>query len=68
MSTNRNKNIIKLAGWGISLMAFIYTVVGYIDIASDVSTKAYAPLIILEGIFFISIGLIVVWMGRRKSE
>ncbi|MBS4067551.1 MAG: hypothetical protein WC279_00415 [Sulfurimonas sp.] len=68
MSTNRNKNIVKLAGWGISLMAFIYTVVGYIDIASDASTKAYAPLVILEGALFISIGLIVVWMGRRKSE
>lgn len=68
MSTNQNRNIVKLAGWGISLAAFIYTVVGYIDISSDSSTKAYAPLIILEGVFFISIGLIVVWMGRRKSK
>lgn len=68
MSTNHNRNIVKLAGWGISLVAFIYTVVGYIDIASDASTKAYAPLVILEGTFFILIGLIVVWVGRRKSK
>ncbi|MDQ1243963.1 MAG: hypothetical protein QG565_303 [Campylobacterota bacterium] len=68
MSTNQNRNIVKLAGWGISLVAFIYTVVGYIDIASDASTKAYAPLVILEGAFFTSIGLIVVWVGRRKSK
>lgn len=68
MSANQNRNIVKLAGFGISIAAFIYTVAGYIDITSDVSTEAYAPLIILEGIFFVLIGLIVVWMGKRKSE
>lgn len=67
MSTNQNRNIVKLAGWGISLVAFIYTVVGYIDIASDASTRAFAPLVFVEGIFFILIGLLVVWMGKRKS-
>lgn len=60
MSINNNKNRVKLAGWGISLIALIYTIIGYIDIVSDASTRAFAPLVIIEGIFFISIGLIVV--------
>lgn len=68
MSTNENRNIVKLVGWGISLIAFIYTVIGYIDIASDASTKAFAPLVLIEGMFFVLIGLIVVWIGRRKSN
>ena len=68
MPTSNNKNMFKLVGWGISLIAFIYTVVGYIDITSDASTRAFAPLVIIEGIFFISIGFIVVWIGKRKSQ
>ncbi|DAB28474.1 MAG: hypothetical protein A2513_07495 [Sulfurimonas sp. RIFOXYD12_FULL_33_39] len=68
MSINHNKNIVKLAGWGISFIALIYTIVGYIDIASDASTRAFAPLVLIEGIFFISIGLVVVWIGKRKSQ
>lgn len=68
MSINNNKNIAKSVGCGISFIALIYTIIGYIDIASDASTRAFAPLVLIEGIFFISIGLIVVWIGKRKSQ
>ncbi|ADR19963.1 hypothetical protein [Calditerrivibrio nitroreducens] len=62
------KKVTKYAGWGITLVATIYTITGYIDIASDASTRAYAPLIFIEGGFFIAIGLVVLWLGYRNTN
>ncbi len=61
------KKIIKYVGWVITSMAIIYTIAGYIDITSDASTSAYAPLVLAEGCFYIVIGLAVTWFGYRSS-
>jgi hypothetical protein len=61
-----NGKIVQWIGWGISLIAFIYTIMGYIDITSDASTRSFAPLILVEGAFFVGIGLVVVWVGHKR--
>jgi len=65
--TTSGKNVMYL-GWAVSLMALIYSVIAYIDIASDPSTKAFAFLVFIEGGFFILIGLVIVWIGRRMHK
>ncbi len=60
--------LIKIVGWGVTLVALVYHVLGYIDIASDASTRAYAPLILIEGGFFVIIGLVTVWLGYRMEK
>jgi len=64
MQTANGKNVMYV-GWAVSLMALLYSVVAYFDIASDPSTKAFAFLVFIEGGFFILIGLVIVWIGRR---
>ncbi len=67
IQTTSGKKVMYL-GWAISLMALLYSVVAYFDIASDPSTKAFAFLVFIEGGFFILIGLVIVWVGRRMHK
>lgn len=59
---------IKYIGFTISLIAAIYTTAGYIDLSSDASTRAYAPLVFIEGGFFVVIGLLMAWLGHRSCS
>ena len=68
MQNTDNKKIIKYIGWGIALIASMYTIVGYVDISSDASSRAFAPLVLIEGGFYIAIGLVVAWFGHRQAK
>lgn len=67
LRTSNGKNV-KLIGWSIFLVALIYSIVGYIDIASDPSTKAFAFLVFIEGSLFMATGLVMVWIGYRIQK
>lgn len=56
--------LILAAGYAIN------TLVGYGDIASDASVRAFAPLVLIEGAFFVAGGLLVAYVGARieRSE
>ncbi len=60
-----NGKKVKLVGWGIFLAALLYSTIGYFEIVSDPSTKAFAFLVFIEGSFFMGIGLVIVWIGHR---
>ena len=59
---------IKFIGWGILIAALVYSIVGYLDIASDPSTKAFAFLVFIEGGLWMGIGLVAVWIGYRIDK
>lgn len=59
--------LIQWIGLGVMIGALINSIRGYIDIASDASTRAFAFLVFIEGGFFILIGLVLVWIGHKKS-
>jgi hypothetical protein len=65
--TTHGKKVMYL-GWAIALAALIYSVVAYIDIASDSSTQAFAFLVFIEGGFFILIGLVMIGIGYRMNK
>lgn len=56
--------LILAAGYAID------TLVGYGDIAGDASVRAFAPLVLIEGAFFVAGGLLVAYVGARieRSE
>ncbi|WP_303785192.1 hypothetical protein [Azovibrio restrictus] len=60
--------IVEWLGWisvTLSILSYGY---GFLDTASDPSVSAYAGLIVLEGAFFLAIGLFIVWFGRRIAR
>ena len=59
------EKFLKYVGYAVSLIALIYTVIEYIDISSDASMRAFAPLVLIEGGFFILVGLVIAWIGHR---
>jgi len=67
MQTANGKNVMYV-GWAVALIALIYSVIAYFDIASDASSRAFAFLVFFEGGFFILMGLVIVWIGRRMHK
>lgn len=74
MKAGREKigGIIGKAGWVIIFFSAAYAIFGYIDIYSDISVRAYAPLVLIEGGLYGFGGAVVVLAGRlirgrRKS-
>lgn len=70
-SSSGKKNSGRLIQWiglGVMIGALINSIRGYIDIASDASTRAFAFLVFIEGGFFILIGLGMVWIGHRMHK
>ncbi len=56
---------IKLLGWLIvAYYAITYTLATY-DTLADASVRAYAVLLIFEGVVHIAVGLFLVWLGAR---
>lgn len=42
--------------------------VSYSDIARDASVRAFAPLVLIEGAFFVVVGLFIAVLGARSSR
>lgn len=59
--------LLQWIGIGVAIGALINSIRGYLDLASDASTKAFAFLVFIEGVFFILISLVLVWIGHKKS-
>lgn len=66
MGTTRETtgHVVRRLGWVIVGLSLAYTAYGYLDIYSDISVRAYAPLIVIEGGFYTLCGFAVVWAGR----
>lgn len=63
-----NKQIgkgIQFFGWFIVFFNVVKYGYGVYDTLSDPSVRAYAPLIVVEGVLFACGGLLFVWLGRR---
>lgn len=58
-------NGIQFFGWFVVLLNLVKYGYGVYDTLSDASVSAYAPLIIIEGGFYVCGGLFFVWLGRR---
>lgn len=57
--------VVQWVGWisvALSILSYGY---GFLNTVSDPSVSAYAGLIVLEGAFFLAIGLFIVWFGHR---
>lgn len=63
----QDMNVGKLArvtGWVIVIYAVLRYAYAYYDIYSDISVRAYAPLVLIEGGFYLIVGLVVMFAGR----
>ncbi len=68
LSNKQIGKVVQWAGWisvAHSVLRYGYALQ---DAYSDASIRAYAWLIAIEGIFFLSAGLFVVWLGRRIAR
>ncbi|MDK9720641.1 MAG: hypothetical protein OEL53_05600 [Rhodospirillales bacterium] len=63
----KDRNVGKLAritGWVIVIYAVLRYSYAYYDIYSDASVRAYAFLVLIEGGFYLIVGLVVIFAGR----
>ncbi|MBI5120193.1 MAG: hypothetical protein HZA67_04265 [Rhodospirillales bacterium] len=63
----KDLNVGKLAritGWVIVIYALLRYSYAYYDIYSDASVRAYAFLVLIEGGFYLIVGLAVMFAGR----
>lgn len=60
--------LLRLFGWLIVIWSVLRYSYGFYDIYSDVSVRAFAPLVLIEGGFYLAIGLIVVFVGGRLEK
>jgi len=65
MSDEKLGNLIRIFGWIILVYNTLKYAYAIYETLSDASVSAYALLIVFEGIMYIAVGLIVVWIGRR---
>lgn len=56
--------LAKFTGWVIVLYAVLRYGYAYYDIYSDISVRAYAFLVLIEGGFYLIVGLVVMLAGR----
>jgi hypothetical protein len=64
MKRERIGNAVRWLGWIIVGLSIVQTAYWYIDIHSDPSVRAYAPLVVIEGGFLAFGGVVVVVIGR----
>ena len=60
--------IVKFVGWAIVAYAVLRYGYAYYDISSDASTRAFAPLVLVEGGFYLLIGVVVLFVARRLER
>lgn len=60
--------LLRLVGWLIVIWSVLRYSYGFYDIYSDVSVRAFAPLVLIEGGFYLVIGLVVIFVGRRVER
>ena len=60
-----NAKGVMILGFVLSFIAALYCIIGYLDIASDASTSAFAFLVLIEGGVFVLLGLVLMLIGYR---
>lgn len=60
--------VTRILGWVIVIYAVLRYGYAYYDIYSDISVRAYAFLVLIEGGFYLLIGVIVIFVGRRIEK
>lgn len=60
--------LVGIVGWLLTIWAVLRYAYAYYDIYSDVSVRAFAPLVLIEGGFYLVIGLVLVFVGRRVER
>ncbi|CUW41686.1 protein of unknown function [Magnetospirillum sp. XM-1] len=57
-------NAVRYLGWAIVAINGVYMAYGFVTIYSDVSVRAFAPLVLMEGAMYVAVGLLIVGVGR----
>ncbi len=68
LSNQKIGKVVQWVGWfsvAHSVLTYGYALM---DTFSDASIRAYAWLIAIEGAFFLGMGLLIVWFGRRIAR
>ncbi len=60
--------IVGFVGWAIVIYAVLRYGYAYYDISSDASVRAYAFLVLIEGGFYLLIGVIVLFVAKRLAR
>ena len=60
--------VVQRIGWVMFAAVMARYAYAFYDIVSDPSVSAYAFLVILEGMFYLCMCLLVVWVGGRLNR
>jgi hypothetical protein len=61
-------NAIRLFGWLVVVFNALKYSLATFDTLTDPSVKAYAMLVVFEGLLHIAGGLLIVWIGKRLTK